>query len=49
MDRTNAAAWTGDKRNAGKRNDDPTQHNLMHLSMLSRTFESFEEYAPLEF
>jgi hypothetical protein len=28
--RTNAALWTDGRRNAGKRNDDPTQQNPMH-------------------
>ena len=49
MRRTNAAVWTGVKRNVGRRNDDPTQQNLMHLSVSAWPFESVEEFASLEF
>jgi hypothetical protein len=46
MHRVRAAVWTGDKPTEGRRNDDPMQHNLMHLSMSSRAFESVEKFAP---
>jgi hypothetical protein len=34
MHRTNVAVWTGDKRNAGRRNDDPKQRSPMHLGSI---------------
>jgi hypothetical protein len=33
---------TGDKPTEGRRNDVPTQQNLMHLSISSGAFESVE-------